>query len=114
MSVRPIIPAEAFCAVGPDGKIDIDLVRRNRASAQHAAGAVNGTTWAALASQGWQVIDVIVLPRGSGMTGVPSAPEPTPTDSAVAEVERRKPAPRKPLGLGVLRFGESAKAREFA
>jgi hypothetical protein len=52
----------AFSAVLKGAKIDIDLVRRNRASAQHAAGSVTGRAWPALAGQGWEVIEVAVVP----------------------------------------------------
>ncbi len=49
---------KAFCAVGPGGLLDIDLVRRSQSAAQWAAGAVSGDAWPRLAAAGWTVIEV--------------------------------------------------------
>lgn len=74
----PIQPIEAHCAVGPDGKIDIDLIRRNQASAQAAAKGITGMPWPAAASKGWHVIGVRVVPLLPGAEEVVEEPPPSP------------------------------------
>lgn len=88
MQVIPkIIPAEAYCAVGPDGKIDIDMVRRNPASAHSAAGNIHGLPWPRMVGMGWRVVPVRVAPAGDIDTQ-DSAPT-TPSRSAKRRSSRR-------------------------
>lgn len=94
MSLPKIIPAEAYCAVGPDGRIDIDLVRRNPASAHSAAGNVHGLPWPRMVGKGWRVIPVRVLPAGDVEAEV-SAPTLTRAPSKPRSV--RRPPPDPPL-----------------
>lgn len=96
-------PTEAFCAIGPDGVIDIDLVRRNRASAQAAAGAIHSRAWPAMVAKGWQVIPVVIqasdfelpspveigwppapAPAGAAAVAIPVAPRMREPETVVA------------------------------
>ncbi len=93
MPARVILKAEAVCAVGPDGKIEIDLIRRNGASAQKAAGNVHGLAWPQLAAKGWQVVDVVIMHKAEAEVAEPEArPAPAPP----GKPPRRPPPPTAP------------------
>lgn len=94
MTAPKIIPTHAYCAVGPDGKIDIDLVRRNPASAHSAAGNVHGLPWPRMVGKGWRVIPVRVAPAGEVEAEV-SAPIPPRPPSKPSSA--RRPPPDPPL-----------------
>jgi len=87
-----IAPVEAFCAIGPDQKIDIDMLRRNRASAEFAAKNVTGNHWVKLAAAGWSVVAVTIAPAGAP----PQAPEPS-----GAKRPRPPPPPAPPAAASV-------------
>jgi hypothetical protein len=86
--------AEAFCAVGPDQAIDIDLVRRSVASAQHSAVVTKGEgrQWPALARIGWTVVPVRIY-GGSAVPEelVDQGDLPKPRGAAVPKSRSRKP-----------------------
>ena len=77
-------PVEAVCAIGPDGKIDIDLIRRNPASCQAAAKSITGLPWPRAVQLGWRTVRVRIVAAGS-----PEAEEPMP------EPVRPSPPPRR-------------------
>ena len=67
---------EAFCAVGPKGKIDIDMIRRNAASCHSAAQNIEGKAWPALGREGWRVVRVRVVAIGEEEPEAIDMPEP--------------------------------------
>jgi len=86
-----IVPVEAFCAIGPDQKIDIDMIRRNRASAEFAAKNVTGHHWVKLAASGWSVIPVTIGPAGAppAAAAPPRRPSPPMPPAAPAAAQPR-------------------------
>ena len=117
-----VTPIAAYCAVGPDGKLDIDMVRRAVPAAQWAAGAVLGTTWAALGKRGWRVIAVRIgaaddaeeaaePARRATMTGRVSMASPV-TRDVTGEAPASAPRPVRPARtagdgrMALLRAGE--------
>lgn len=96
----PVAPITACCAVGPDGRLDIDLIRRNQASAQHAAKSIQGGSWPALASKGWRIIAVEIRDQS-----LPEAVEQAP-------VSRDSPPVRRGLDV-VDRMSAADYRREF-
>jgi hypothetical protein len=74
----------AFCAVGVAGDIDIDMLRRNQSSAQHAAKMVAGKDWSRLKADGWVIEEVEMRVRGMWLGVPPAAPSP-PTAKANAK-----------------------------
>lgn len=89
---RKITPAGAHCAIGPDGLIDIDMLRRGRASAESAAKTIKGVAWAILARQGWQVFPVRIVPAGEPDPESVAAPVPPPTGLRADAAARLAPA----------------------
>lgn len=53
--MKPVAAIAAFIAIGTDGVMDLDLVRRSRAAAQWAATSVHGRAWPHLVASGWRV-----------------------------------------------------------
>jgi hypothetical protein len=89
MVAAPIKPIEAHCAVGPDGALDIDLIRRNAASCQHAATQVRGIPWPRLVHIGWRVVRV----RIGRADAEEVQPEPAPAPPPPAATRPRRAAP---------------------
>ena len=85
---------EAFVALPPGGGVDIDLIRRNAASCQHAAFCREGEGWLVLARKGWTVAPVRIL-VGPGLEDELLLPEerPKPRTRAVARVPDAPDAP---------------------
>lgn len=79
------LPTTAYCAIGPDRRIDIDLVRRNQASCGSAAGNVQGMAWPHLAGKGWRIVSVRIVEVGSADDVPEVDPAPAP--------KRKPPAP---------------------
>lgn len=109
-----IAPSPAVMAVGPDGKIDIDLIRRNKASAQHAAKTLTGYPWPVLHGQGWRVVDVLIVPKADVTGEEPVTidlgdPSPAPLEGKPRrgpDVSRKpKHTPPRSGGGGMIRFG---------
>lgn len=112
----PVRPTVAFCAVGPDGAIDIDLVRRSQSSCHSAASNIHGLGWMALVGKGWRVVEVR-LSLHTGNEGDSSADpgrdsQPRPRASAPmgtsARGGRSGPAPATPAAPKPRRAGVSA------
>ena len=87
--------AQAYCAVGPEGLIDIDLIRRSSASCQYAASNIHNTPWPRLVAKGWEVVPVRItaeddadgdkpMPRIVTIDAEPS-PAPIPRRAAPAQ-----------------------------
>lgn len=91
MPASVIKRTEAVCAVGPDGVIDIDMIRRNQASAQKAAGNTTGLHWPQLAAKGWQVVPVVIAHKAEADVLEPEA-KPAPP----GKPPRRPPPPVAP------------------
>jgi hypothetical protein len=106
-----IRPTEAFCAVGPTGKIDIDMIRMGRAGAEHAAGVVSGLGWAAMRAQGYEVVPIVIVPRrdaGDAPMDLPDAPAHPPSFShGRVEAAPRKRAVRIGTSGPLVRFGRT-------
>jgi hypothetical protein len=120
---RKIFPADACCAVGPDGKIDIDMVRRTRAGAEYVATQTQQKAWPHLVRAGWRTMPVRVI-RAGGPEDVegeilPDAPPPAPRAAVAGAPRRRLPetisaaAYRKLVGAdgGMLRCGVPGRGR---
>ena len=107
-----ILPVEAHCAVGPDGKIDIDLIRRSQASCHTAAQNIQGGTWAGLVRNGWRVVRVVIGPVAEveaaplDVAVAPSRPVAAVADSPPSPIRmRRCAAPAAGAGTSLLRCG---------
>ena len=97
------VPQDGFCAVGADCRIDMDLVRRNRAGAQFAATCRDGcsrATWRDLERSGWRVIAVRIVESGTPEESVAAAAEPELVVAAVTVKRRKAPGGRS----GMVRF----------
>lgn len=93
-------PTTAFCAIGPDGTIDLDMIRRSASSARGAATAIKSTAWPALAAKGWVIVPVRITAAGEPEEeAVPLPPKPPAPRPAV---ERRPAGGVKLLRCGAL------------
>jgi len=114
-----LTPAPACLAVGPDGKIDIDCIRRTKANAQYAAANIQGKSWPYLERTGWRVLNVMVMPV-SDVTGdeplhltvTPAAEQPADPVELRDRPRKGPDVSRKPRshraggGSSVMRFGK--------
>ncbi len=106
---KPLL-TEAFCAVGSDLKVDIDLIRRTAASAQYAATTMTGSHWPAMALAGWAVVPVRIYGGPALPEELVDLPPPRPSPARVASDSlsrkgrgKRTPPPR---GSPLLRCGD--------
>lgn len=123
--MRKLLPRDAYAAVGPDGEIDIDLLRRTGANARYGATCVAGKPWPQLAAAGWTIERVTVSgstesvpveqrpPEEKSPEGVP--PPPTRRKAAAPAAQPSGPPQirdrmtvdeyREAIAAGLVRFG---------
>lgn len=103
--------APAVLAVGPDGVVDIDMVRRNKPGAKWAASNITGRAWPQLERDGWVILSVVVMPVADVTGDEPleltrSAPAAEPAPTAPRKAKR---APKPTAGGSpVVRFAHTA------
>jgi hypothetical protein len=112
VKIEPIKAREAWCAVGPDGEIDIDLIRRGQAGCQMAATSIRGIPWPRLAHGGWRILRVrIVRADDPQVADTRPAPAQAATKPRVApppgysEPDRMSAAAYRGLVAGIVRRG---------
>ena len=90
--------AQAYCAVGPEGLIDIDLIRRSSSSCHFAASNIKNIPWPALVGMGWEVVPVRIVAEDDAEGDKPG-PRMVTIDAEPAAPRPRR-APRPPGGEG--------------
>ena len=102
--MRPPQRIDGFMAYDPQGKGDIDFLRRSPASCHSAVSNTLGMSWLAAVRQGWSVRPVSIVPAGEAEVELVDRP-PTvelvaPPPPAVPFVISRPISPPRPRLLG--------------
>lgn len=110
MTASPVKPKEAWCAVGPDGEIDIDMLRRGQAGCEHAASSIRGQAWPRLVHLGWRVLRVRIVRADAPEVAEPApAPAPArrkaPASPGYTGPERMSAQEYRTLQAGIVRMG---------
>jgi hypothetical protein len=83
--MKPPLPTQGFMAYDPQGRGDIDTLRRAAASCHSAVAGITGETWISCVRAGWSVRRIIILPAdqpmeeldrpGESFSGSPPVPD---------------------------------------